>query len=90
MTEGINIFSAECFNFIEAILWIGIGLGLLCVCFEKREKNILITAFLFLLFGVSDIVEIYTGAWWSPWWLLTWKILNGIALLYFTDRKSVV
>gem|GEM_PF-3089523 len=25
------------------------------------------------LFGVSDFVEVHTGAWWRPWWLLAWK-----------------
>jgi len=50
------------------------------------KKHILITALLFLLFGFSDIVEVYTGAWWSPWWLFVWKILNIIALLYFVFK----
>jgi len=27
----------------------------------------------FLAFGVSDLVEIDTQAWWRPWWLLLWK-----------------
>ncbi|MCK5106139.1 MAG: hypothetical protein KAQ76_01125 [Elusimicrobiales bacterium] len=89
MPSDFNIFSAECFNLIEAILWIGIGLGLYMAhkSFPVKEyKNIVITAILFLLFGVSDIIEIYSGAWWSSWWLLTWKISNGIALLYFTFK----
>lgn len=27
----------------------------------------------FLAFGLSDIVEAQTGAWWRPWWLLVLK-----------------
>ena len=87
MPSDFNIFSAECFNLIEAILWIGIGLYMVHKSFSVKEyKNILITAILFLLFGVSDIIEIYSGAWWSSWYLLIWKISNGIALLYFTFK----
>jgi hypothetical protein len=26
-----------------------------------------------IAFGVSDVIEIQTGAWWRPWWLLVWK-----------------
>ena len=35
------------------------------------------------LFGLSDIVEIQTGAWWQPWWLLVWKgaCISGLVLL---------
>jgi len=33
------------------------------------------------LFGLSDLVEITTGAWWRPWWLLVWKGLCIIALV---------
>ena len=86
---NFNIFSVEWFNLIESILWIGIGLGLYLSKKSfpiKQNKNIVITAILFLLFGVSDIIEIYSGAWWNSWWLLIWKILNGIGLLYFTFK----
>ena len=27
----------------------------------------------FFAFGISDFVEIHTGAWYRPWWLLAWK-----------------
>ena len=33
------------------------------------------------LFGVSDIVEVYTRAWWRPFWLLLWKGLCIIVLV---------
>lgn len=32
-------------------------------------------------FGVSDLVESQTGAWWSPWWLLAWKAAGVVGLL---------
>ena len=27
----------------------------------------------FAAFGISDLVEMHSGAWWEPWWLATWK-----------------
>ena len=38
-------------------------------------------AVVFIAFGVSDIVETTTGAWWRPWWLLVWKGVCVLALL---------
>jgi len=32
----------------------------------------------FLLFAVSELIEIQTGAWWRPWGLAVWK---GICIL---------
>ena len=44
------------------------------------------------LFGVSDIVEVYTGAWWKPFWLLLWKGLCIIVLvaciIYYWRKKA--
>ena len=32
-----------------------------------------IAAVTLVVFGLSDAVELYTKAWWRPWWLLVWK-----------------
>ncbi len=42
----------------------------------------------FLVFGISDWVEIETGGWWKPWWLLVWKGLCvlGIAVFAWKTR----
>ena len=66
MTETVNL--------VEGILWIAIGF-----CFAislirpgwRRAK--LLATFNFLVFGLSDFVEVHSGAWWSPWWLPFWK-----------------
>jgi hypothetical protein len=34
-----------------------------------------------LVFGASDLVEMRTGAWWSPWWLFAWKAACVLLLL---------
>lgn len=35
-----------------------------------------------MAFGVSDIIELQTGAWWRPWWLL---LLKAACLLSFAQ-----
>ena len=63
-------------NLIEGLFWI-----LLAVCCgwkafvcDKRRKGPWLAAFgAFLLFGISDFVEVGTGTWWRPWWLIIWK-----------------
>jgi hypothetical protein len=42
-----------------------------------------------LLFGISDLVESRTGAWWRPWWLLAWKALcvAGLVLCFLRYRQ---
>jgi hypothetical protein len=44
-------------------------------------------------FGLSDFVEMQTGAWYRPWWLCLWKTATVIALLalfvLFRRRRSV-
>ena len=32
------------------------------------------------VFGASDVIEVFTGAWWRPWWLAVMKIACGIAI----------
>lgn len=37
-----------------------------------------------VMFGISDFVEMASGAWWEPWWLLVWKgICVGVFILFF-------
>jgi len=61
-------------NLIDGILWVCVG-----VCFAislvrpgwRHAKAI--AAVNFLAFGASDFMEMHTGAWWRPLWLLAWK-----------------
>jgi len=64
-------------NYIESGLWGLFAIGFLVYSYKRptlvaKRKN-QITAFIFLVFGISDIVEVQTGAWWKPWWLFFWK-----------------
>lgn len=79
------------FNLCEGLLWILIGIGFLVDLLRRRDHaDLRITAcVLFVTFGVSDFVEIWSGGWHKPWWLLAWKAADicGFVLLYALFRK---
>lgn len=67
------------FNYIESILWFIIALGLLIKSFKLGKsdtyfKICLIASIAFVAFGISDIIEAQTGAWWRPFSLLALKV----------------
>ena len=69
------------FNAFEALLWMGIAVTLfLCVRRMERERRRVgrVAAFGFVLFGVTDVIEIYTGNWAEPLGLL---LLNAFCIL---------
>ena len=59
-------------NYVEAVLWT--AMGILSLVRRNSAWSYALAAAL-LAFGVSDIVESRTGAWYDPWWLLAWKSL---------------
>jgi len=80
-------------NYVEAALWGVIGLIFLvhAIATKRSGRASAIAALAFVLFGVSDIVEAETGAWWRPWWLFCWKaacVLSMIALFVKHRRGS--
>lgn len=65
------------FNQGEAALWFAIAIVILI---RLRAPLKLANTFwrwllplAFVVFGVSDLIEAQTGAWWHPWWLLVMK-----------------
>ncbi|UCF32590.1 MAG: hypothetical protein JSV78_09680 [Phycisphaerales bacterium] len=86
----------ETANYVEAALWAIIGLEFLrrtCKRTTQSRHLTLFVAVAFILFGLSDVVEVYTGAWWRPWWLLIWKgacLVSFVLLLvaYRTQRRE--
>ncbi len=62
----------DTFNGIEVVLWIALGLF---IFFRAKQRNLKTWgwAISLILFGLSDVVELQTGAFWRPWWLLVWK-----------------
>ncbi len=64
------------FNLVEAFIWIGIGIVLLWKSrsFERVRSPAILAGVTFILFGVSDFIEIRTGSWIEPLWLLIWNV----------------
>jgi hypothetical protein len=63
------------FNLGEGLLWLGIALVITIRTARSRNGQRLGygAALSFALFGVSDLIEVRTGAWYSPWPLLALK-----------------
>ena len=71
-------------NYIEAGLWIVIGSVFAATGMRRGSDRrvCVVAACTFFLFGISDIVEVQTGAWWRPWWLLMWKAGCVLSMLF--------
>jgi hypothetical protein len=84
-------------NYIEAVIWSCFAIGFAMTAAKSLGQiriHRLIATLTFLLFGLSDIVEVQTGAWWRPWWLFCWKascVLSMVMLFgwYWRDRGKV-
>lgn len=73
------------FNIFEGIFWLGLGIISLILnqtLAEKYRKLSLVSAVVFLLFGLSDFIEIKTAGFLpdSPW-LLIWKVANVVGIV---------
>jgi H+/Cl- antiporter ClcA len=80
------------FNYIEAAFWIVMGLilGVTALLAKPPYRRLsLLASVVLVCFGLSDVVEAQTGAWWRPIWLLLWKAACLIALAwsYWYYRK---
>ena len=63
-------------NVIEAGLWFVVALALTFQSIRSAGRSRALLAILaaaFLVFGISDLIESQTGAWWRPLWLLAMK-----------------
>ncbi len=81
----------ETVNHIEAGLWIVIGIAFAgyAIIQPRARRRASAAAIVFVLFGVSDIVEAQTGAWWRPWWLLCWKAVCILTMLILFLRHKM-
>lgn len=82
-------------NYAEAALWAVMGVGSLARALPASPVRGLcvVAGATLILFGVSDVVEASTGAWYSHWWLLAWKVgcvvvLVGVLVKYVMYRRS--
>jgi hypothetical protein len=65
-------------NYIEAALWAALAVAAVV---RRNGRASWTLACALLLFGVSDLVETRTGAWYKPWWLLVGKVLCVLAIV---------
>lgn len=75
------------FNLVEGLVWLGVGAFLLLKSWKARKCNeplrrpVLVAAVAFILFGISDFIEIRTGSWFQPIWLFAWNAICVVTLL---------
>ncbi len=63
----------QIFNSIEMFFWLIVGAIFFASGFyscNRYKKLSFLLSFVFVAFGLSDGVEVHTGAWWQPWFLL--------------------
>jgi hypothetical protein len=76
--------AVDWFNAVEAAFWI--GLAVLTAALGHRARGFtprtqVATVIFLAAFGVSDIIEVYTGAWWQPPALLLFKAICLLGLV---------
>jgi hypothetical protein len=79
-------------NLVEAGFWVIFGLILAVTALRRPSayRTLAVSACLVsILFGLSDLVEASSGAWWRPWWLLVWKglCITGLVLCFLRYRQ---
>lgn len=85
------------FNQCEAALWFLVAAAFAATASRQWARRTSVPAYhclcivAFALFGVSDVIESHTGAWWTPWWLFVLKSLCVLAFLFcfMAYRKSL-
>lgn len=78
-------------NQIEAGFWGLIGVIFAAQAIRTRgavRVRCATAAVVLLCFGLSDLFEMRTGAWWRPWWLLAIKAACILALLTLLWRHG--
>lgn len=79
-------------NLAESVLWFIFAIVFCVVAFrtDSRRRPLSLTlAAAFLAFGISDLIEAQTGAWWRPPWLFILKAgcVGVFAYGYWEHRR---
>lgn len=83
------------FNYIESGLWFAIAVGVILKAWHLGWHSpylglSLRTAVTFVAFGVSDLIEAQTGAWWQPFSLLVFKAgCIVLFVVYFVQYQRI-
>jgi hypothetical protein len=76
--------AVETFNLSEAALWFACAMAVGVASRRSAtgaRRNAWLAVVAFIAFGVSDLIEIQTGAWWRPWWLFVLKAACVLVLV---------
>ncbi|MBC7784329.1 MAG: hypothetical protein H7144_10865 [Burkholderiales bacterium] len=65
-------------NYAEACLWTALGIAAIT---KRNSTASIVLGCALLIFGVSDVIEANTGAWYEPWWLLVMKTACVVCIL---------
>ena len=88
----------EIFNLVEGFTWLTLALFVLAAARligKKYAAPAWFTVIVLLLFSTSDFIEVTTGAYWQPWWLLGLNVfcvfglvgaLTWFSFLYFRKK----
>lgn len=60
-------------NLVEGFWWIALGIWMLSLRNKSAGRVVALLSAVLVVFGISDFIEIFTGAWWRPLWLLAIK-----------------
>jgi hypothetical protein len=78
------VLGSQVFNVLESGVWaamaVGCGVGSVR-CPDRYRRTLLIAAAGFLVFGISDVLEIRTARTGIPWWLWAIKIVCVLTLV---------
>lgn len=82
------------FNRAEAVVWFIFAVLCLAKALRPPDRGrrvLFVLVIAFVAFGISDLIETNTGAWWRPWWLLVLKgvSLATIVLGFLSYRHSI-
>jgi len=84
------------FNVIEAGIWIALAVWFLYLALRRRsslKKTFLVFSATLFFFGISDIIETQTGAWYEPFGLFMMKaacvlFIAGCLFVLFRNRSE--
>jgi hypothetical protein len=84
-------------NFIEAGVWLIAAVTVIWQAGRDRielRRTLWVLGVTLAVFGLSDVIEARTGAWWRPWWLFIWKAacvvpIAGAFVNYFRIRRAM-
>jgi glycerol-3-phosphate acyltransferase PlsY len=84
------------FNVVEAGIWFALATWFLFLAVRRKtslKRSFLVFALTLFVFGISDIIETQTGAWYKPFGLFLLKavcvmLIAGCVFVFFRNRTE--